>query len=109
MTDTSGFLHSSDEYKVMALASYGKPRVSWMSSASIVRLGGEGSIRSPPDLDELFGPARARGAPLEQRHYDIASSLQVALGGNRLELADWLHARAAKKNSAWRAAWRSTA
>src|SRR5919197_649684 len=40
---------------------------------------------------ERFGPARMRGEPLEQRHYDVAHSLQVVLEESVLELARWLH------------------
>src|SRR5207248_3271102 len=43
-------------------------------------------------LDERFGPARERGGPLEQRHYDIAHSLQVALEDAAVEIARWLAA-----------------
>src|SRR5207302_11030925 len=32
-----------------------------------------------------------RGGPLEQRHYDIASSLQVVLEETVLEIGRWLH------------------
>src|SRR5581483_6695895 len=41
VTEYLGFLHSSDEYKVMALASYGKPRY-LAELRDIVRLGEKG-------------------------------------------------------------------
>jgi carbamoyltransferase len=86
-----GFLHSSDEYKVMALASYGKPR-HLADFREIVRLGADGQYTiGPARLEERFGPARRRGGPLEQRHFDIAHSLQVVLEETVLELARWLH------------------
>ena len=92
-----GFLHSSDEYKVMALASFGEPAYADVFRA-IARYTGHGGYvveRSnlAARLTELFGPARQRGAPLEQRHFDIASSLQTVLEEIALELARWLHAR----------------
>jgi carbamoyltransferase len=86
-----GFLHSSDEYKVMALASFGKPRfVDDFRQIVQLRSRGQYTIEEP-NLVERFGPARPRGGPLEQRHYDIAHSLQVVLEDMVLELAHWLH------------------
>lgn len=98
VTDYLGFLHGSDEYKVMALASFGKPR--FLSDfRDIIRLEGEGRYTlAPPRLEERFGPRRRRGGPLEQRHYDIASSLQVALEEAVLELVRWLHSAAPSEN-----------
>jgi carbamoyltransferase len=91
VTGHLGFLHSSDEYKVMALASFGKPRYV-ESFRDLIRLGPAGQYTiGPPRLEERFGPARERGGPLEQRHYDIAHSLQVVLEEVALELARWLH------------------
>jgi carbamoyltransferase len=91
VTSYLGFLHSSDEYKVMALASYGEPSHLDVFR-EIVLLKGEGrySIR-PPQLVERFGPARRRGAAIERLHYDIARSLQQVLEETVLELAGWLH------------------
>ncbi|MBV9257763.1 MAG: hypothetical protein JO215_07070, partial [Ktedonobacteraceae bacterium] len=91
VTEYLGFLHSSDEYKVMALASFGKPR--YLSEFhKIVHLGENGQYTiKPVSLKELFGPPRLKGAPLEQRHYDIAHSLQVVLEETVLELVSWLH------------------
>lgn len=90
VTSYLGFLHSSDEYKVMALASFGKPTyVDAMNR--IVRYTGDGDYQvDEADLVALFGPARERGGPLEQRHYDIAHSLQHTLEEIVLQMADWL-------------------
>lgn len=91
VTSYLGFLHSSDEYKVMALASYGKPRFA-AEFRELIHLGPNGQYTiDPPRLEERFGPARACGGPLEQRHFDIAHSLQVVLEDTVLTLADWLH------------------
>jgi carbamoyltransferase len=79
VTSWLGFLHSSDEYKVMALAAFGQP-VHADVFREIVRYRGNGSYTvEEPRLVERFGPPRERGGPLEQRHYDIASSLQTVL------------------------------
>jgi carbamoyltransferase len=91
VTDYLGFLRSSDEYKVMALASYGKPRYA-SEFREMVRLGDGGQYTiEPPRLEERFGPARPRGGPLEARHFDIAHSLQLVLEETVVELSRWLH------------------
>ncbi|MGE5468803.1 MAG: carbamoyltransferase [Ignavibacteria bacterium] len=90
-----GFLHSSDEYKVMALASYGRPSCREQLREAI-ELDGEGGYRVEPDaagwLAARFGPPRPPGAALEGRHFDLAASLQSVLEEVALELAGWLHA-----------------
>lgn len=98
VTEYLGFLASSDEYKVMALASFGKP--AYMAEfRDIVRLGDGGCYRIDElRLEERFGPARERGGPLEQRHYDIAHSLQQVLEETVLELVRWLHAETGSDN-----------
>ncbi len=100
VTGHLGFLHSSDEYKVMALASFGKP--AYLDEfRQIIDLQGNGQYTiGPRRLAERFGPARQRGGPLEQRHYDVAHSLQVALEETVLELARWLHATTKEPNLA---------
>lgn len=92
VTDYLGFLRSSDEYKVMALASYGKPRYV-EQFRDIVRLGPDGHYETrAPRLAERFGPPRRRGAMLEPAHFDIASSLQVVLEEAVARIARWLKA-----------------
>src|SRR5918911_1759969 len=91
LTEYLGFLHSSDEYKVMALASFGKPAYV-EEFRSLIHLGDCGQYTIDPlNLVERFGPARERGGPMEQRHYDLAHSLQVVLEETALELVRWLH------------------
>jgi carbamoyltransferase len=100
VTGYLGFLHSSDEYKVMALASYGKP-VYLEEFRDIIRLGADGQYTiAPRQLEERFGPARRRGGPLDQKHFDIAHSLQVALEESVLQLCDWLHQKTGEKDLA---------
>ena len=91
VTEYLGFLPSSDEYKVMALASFGKPRYLADFRQMIHLAPGGHYTMQPPCLPDRFGPPRTRGGPLEQRHYDIAHSLQTALEETVLELASWLH------------------
>jgi carbamoyltransferase len=84
-----GFLHSSDEYKVMALASYGKPVYAAQFRDMVHVNGGEYTIE-PLGLEERFGPARERGAPFTDHHFDIARSLQLVLEETVVALARWL-------------------
>jgi carbamoyltransferase len=75
----------------MALASYGRPR-HLTEFREMVRLGANGQYTVvATSLEELFGPARRRGGPIEQRHLDLAHSLQVVLEETVLGLARWLH------------------
>src|SRR3954466_12843235 len=90
VTSYLGFLHSSDEYKVMALASYGSPRYV-DEFRDIVQLQGDGRYTTRElRLEQRFGPARQRNADLLQRHFDIARSLQQVLEERVIELARWL-------------------
>lgn len=98
VTEYLGFLHSCDEYKVMALASFGKPRYR-DDFRSLLHLGDNGQYTIDElRLEERFGPARSRGGPLDQRNYDIAHSLQVVLEETVLELAGWLHQQTRTEN-----------
>jgi carbamoyltransferase len=90
VTDYLGFLHSSDEYKVMALASYGDP-VYAAAFRDMVSIAGEGRYTvAEADLKAMFGPARERGGPMERKHFDIARSLQQVLEESAIALASWL-------------------
>ncbi len=108
VTDYLGFLHSSDEYKVMALASFGKnasgPAASrriWTISSRSSRSVARGSSRSSRrGWRSASARAACAGGPLEQRHYDIAYSLQVVLEETVLELVRWLHRTTGQKNLA---------
>jgi carbamoyltransferase len=87
ITSHLGFLHSSDEYKVMALAALGTPRFRQVL-AERVRVFDNGQYEiAPMDLAALFGPPRERGAALEEHHLDLAASLQDVLEDTVLTLA----------------------
>jgi carbamoyltransferase len=98
VTSYLGFLHSSDEYKVMALASYGDP-VFAGELRDLIRVlpTGEYEIQDPR-LVERFGPARERGAELTKKHFDIARSLQLVLEETAVRLAGILHSRTRAPN-----------
>ncbi len=100
VTDYLGFLHSSDEYKVMALASYGKP-VYAEQFHEVLQYRGDGDYEvRPAQWTGLFGPARERGAEFTQHHMNIASSLQVVLEETVLKMVHWLHEETGADNLA---------
>ncbi len=89
VTSHLGFLHSSDEYKVMALAALGQPRFA-QALQRHVRVFPDGRYEiEPMDLAALV-PPRERGTALEQPHLDLAASLQQVLERSALQLAAWL-------------------
>jgi carbamoyltransferase len=88
----TGFKVNSGEYKVMGLAPYGEPRYAKTILDHLVDLKPDGSFHlnqeyfaycvglrmTNASFDRLFGgPPRARDAPLEQRHMDLAASVQT--------------------------------
>ena len=93
-----GFLHSSDEYKVMALASYGRPTyLDEFSSLIHLRKNGKYTI-DEYRLNLMFGPARKRNGPFTQKHFDIAHSLQKVLEATVLQLINWLYEATHEEN-----------
>jgi carbamoyltransferase len=103
LTQFIGFPHYGDEYKVMGLAPYGEPTF-LEQMREIVRIQSDGTFRlnlkyfrhhvgdvsytwqdCTPSvgllyrhaLVDLLGPARAPHEPLEQKHKDIARSVQA--------------------------------
>ncbi|WP_156723536.1 carbamoyltransferase family protein [Streptomyces apocyni] len=97
VTQYLGFLPGMDEYKVMGLAPYGDSRRYADVARDLVRTLDGGRIvvpvlahdKSPTErethrgairrLEELFGPARHPEAPVDQRHRDIAATVQGVL------------------------------
>jgi carbamoyltransferase len=119
LTQYVGFPHYGDEYKVMGLAPYGKDAFA-NEMREIVQLQPDGSYRlnlkyfrhhtekveyewengSPSvgslytdALAELIGPVRDPKAPLEQRHKDIARSVQAMYEQAFFHLLNTLHGR----------------
>jgi carbamoyltransferase len=91
LTEHLGFLRSSDEFKVMALASYGTPRFAEQLREGMHATGDGGFTAAVPDWTQ-WAPARAaddeRWLP-EQA--DLAASVQLCLEETMVELARWLH------------------
>ncbi|MFL5996848.1 MAG: carbamoyltransferase [Streptomyces sp.] len=92
LTQHLGFLRSSDEFKVMALASYGRPRF-LEQLREYVQLEAEGGFRARPVPWSSLVPPRAADAPWTQDHADAAASAQACLEEVLLGLAGWLHER----------------
>jgi len=119
LTQFIGFPHYGDEYKVMGLAPYGEPRY-LPQMRRIVQLLGDGTFAldlayfrhhrekvayewsggSPsvgtlfsPALEELLGKARSVDEPLEQKHRDIARSVQAMYEEAFFHLLAALHRR----------------
>lgn len=102
-----GFRINSGEYKLMGLAPYGEPRYVDIIYEHLVEVKADGSLRlnleyfsflrdlrmTNAKFDALFdGPPRPPEAPVEQRHMDVARSIQVVTEQIILKLAR--HARA---------------
>lgn len=99
LTEHLGFTRSSDEYKVMAMASYGTPRFA-DRFRELVYATGDGGFRTEPVDWDSFTPRRQAGAGKghalarpEPEHADLACSVQTVVEEVLLELAGWLRAR----------------
>jgi carbamoyltransferase len=91
LTGHLGFRRSSDEYKVMALASYGRPRF-LDELREAVRVEADGFRAQPLEWSRFA--ARVDGAERwDEEHADLAASVQVRLQEVLLELATRLHER----------------
>ncbi|MEU5995898.1 carbamoyltransferase C-terminal domain-containing protein [Spirillospora sp. NPDC047418] len=90
LTEHLGFLRSSDEYKVMALASYGEPRFLDELREHVRATGDGGFTAAAIDWGSL-AKARAAGAEWTRDHADLAASVQARLEEVLLDLAAWLH------------------
>ncbi len=96
LTAHLGFRRSSDEYKVMALASYGQPRF-LDRFRELVRTTGNGGFLVQPIEWARFAPP-ARGDEWSPAQADLAASVQRRLEEVLLELARWLHAQTGDEN-----------
>lgn len=89
LTQHLGWLRSSDEYKVMALASHGRPAYADEIRARVHATGDGGFRTEPVDWAALAKP-RAAGEPWAAEHADLACSVQLVLEEVLLDLARWL-------------------
>ncbi len=108
-----GFKVNSGEYKLMGLAPYGEPRFEQLIREHLIDLRDDGSYRldlsyfdycvGPTMTNRRFaalfgGPARRPESPLEQRHMDLAASVQKVTEDVMLRTARFAHATTGKKN-----------
>jgi carbamoyltransferase len=90
LTEHLGFRRDSDEYKVMAMASYGTPS-RLAALRELVRADGAGGFRVDPALDlARWAPPLARGDDWRPEHADLAASVQARLEEVLLDLLGWL-------------------
>ncbi|MFC8923047.1 carbamoyltransferase [Cellulosimicrobium sp. NPDC057127] len=95
LTEHLGFLRSSDEYKVMALASYGEPRFLDDLREILYATDDGGFVAEAPDWTR-WAPKRVddgtwgteHGGMAE--HADLAASVQARLEEVLIDLATWL-------------------
>ncbi|ALU40006.1 carbamoyltransferase [Kocuria flava] len=92
LTDHLGFLRSSDEFKVMALASYGEPRF-LPELRELVRATGDGGFRAQAPDWTRFAPRRVDDGTWGGDHADLAASVQAVVEEVLVDLATWLHGR----------------
>jgi carbamoyltransferase len=92
VTEHLGFRRSSDEYKVMALASYGRPAFIDEFRSAVRATGDGGFVVEPLDLS-TFAKRRTTSerAEMTPEHADLAASLQLRLEEVLLDLTRWLH------------------
>jgi carbamoyltransferase len=96
LTQHLGFLRSSDEFKVMALASYGSPRFA-DRLREYVGADGEGGFRARPVPWGELAPPRKAGDSWTAEHADLAASAQACLEETIVDLARWLHERTGER------------
>ena len=108
-----GFKVNSGEYKLMGLAPYGKPVYRDLILERLIRLRPDGSFwldmkyfrycqgltMTGPRFHGLFGaPPRAPESPLEQRHMDLAASIQAVTEEVVLRIGRHVQKRTGMKN-----------
>lgn len=109
----TGFRVNSGEYKLMGLAPYGIPRYANLIRDNLIDIKPDGSFRLNLDyfnyctgltmtnarMDKLFeGPVRKAHEPIEQKHMDIAASVQAVLEDSVLALGRGLAEETGEKN-----------
>ena len=106
-----GFKVNNDEYKVMGLAPYGKPTY-YENFKKVIDFREDGSYRLDMSyftfhygtrmlskkFEEQFGPIRKGEEPVEERHKDIAASLQKVVEEVVFRAVNHLHELTKSKN-----------
>ncbi len=97
LTDHLGFRRSSDEYKVMAMASYGEPRF-LPELRELVRATDDGGFVTERIDWNAFARRVGKGDEWGSEHADLAASVQVRLEEVVLDLLYWLYERTGDRN-----------
>ncbi|HEX8759630.1 MAG TPA: carbamoyltransferase C-terminal domain-containing protein [Pseudonocardiaceae bacterium] len=98
VTDHLGFLRSSDEYKVMALASYGRGDPELLPELrELVKATGDGRFVVHPIDWDVLAKRRLPDGELLEEHVVLAASVQTRLEEVLIELARWLHDRTGER------------
>jgi carbamoyltransferase len=100
LTEHLGFTRSSDEYKVMAMGSYGSPRFADYLRRRVYACD-DGGFRTEPIDWELLAPRRtptpsdqiSAFARPDEVHADLACSVQLVVEEVLLDLVAWLRER----------------
>ncbi|RMG40402.1 MAG: hypothetical protein D6725_03500 [Planctomycetota bacterium] len=108
-----GFKVNSGEYKLMGLAPYGEPKYVEPILEKLIDLKPDGSFRmdqkyfryaqglrmTSRHFHRLFGgPPRRPEAPLEQRHMDLAASIQAVMEEILLRMARHVHEQTGRRH-----------
>ncbi len=90
LTEHLGFMRSSDEYKIMAMASYGSPSAI-DEFRQLVRPDGDGGFTVETIDWNAFAKRLYDGEAWTPEHADLASTVQTRLEEMVLDLATWVH------------------
>jgi carbamoyltransferase len=115
VTQFLGYAPHTDEWKVMALASYGtRDNVYYKKFKQILKLLPDGTFELDmnyfdyhlhdklsffsPKFVELFGAPRAPEGPILKRHYEISAALQQITEETLTHMLTWLYKKTKQKN-----------
>lgn len=108
-----GFRVNSAEYKVMGAAPYGKPIYADLIEKELIEIKDDGSFKMNMDyfdyhhglkmvnkkFEKLFGgPRREPEGRIEQRHWDLAASIQEITNKMMIKIANHLYKKFALEN-----------
>jgi carbamoyltransferase len=114
VTNYIGFdMFAGDEWKVMGLAAYGKPKYYDFFREKVLTTNGTGDFKFdirvldhhlakhyqfPEVIVKELGPGRRKGEELTEHHWNIASSAQKALEDTAIYLVEKIHEMTGEEN-----------
>jgi carbamoyltransferase len=114
VTNYIGFdMFAGDEWKVMGLAAYGKPKYYDFFREKVLKTNGHGDFRFdikvldhhlakhyqfPEGIIKELGPGRQRGEELTEQHWDVACSAQKALEDTAIYLVKQIREMTGEEN-----------